>query len=576
MSRSTIPTGHPQRSQDPQAYNEVDPRTVPPSRGGWPAQAQQPARGYPQPQQPAQPQPQQPYDPGYGAQPGYGYQQPAPTHNSGYYPAQPAAPQYGADPQAGAGYPTGPDGYPMSQAPQGYGEPHANGYGALQQPHLGRGYETWSDQVPPTQPPGGYDPNESLSTYRRGPAAQQQGYAPQQQGYAPQQQGYPAHQPAPQAPQHAQHGGWAPQPDYAPQQGGPGHDYPSPQFGGMSHETPADRQLQSYDPAQPAIADEHGVHMDPVEDEPRTRSRLLITMVTLSLAIVIGSVIVYGAKIHFRPHAANGSMPVVKLDTKPAKVQPTDPGGTKFANADSKMLGRLDGASSDQDPQEPRKVVTIPVGRDGQLGAPVPTTVATATPPPAPGIPGITMVDGMRGGAPLPPPVAVPPPPAAPPSAVLPPAAPVLPQAAAPVAPAPPGAAAPVVPKAARKLLAKAPAAAPAPAPAPAAGTVVAAATPPAAPVAPPVNKAPNGYVAVVASKANRMDALKTFADLQERYGTLLANRVPDVQPSDLSARGLGIVQRLVVGPPGSRQEAVALCSQLKAAGYADCWVKPY
>jgi hypothetical protein len=80
----------------------------------------------------------------------------------------------------------------------------------------------------------------------------------------------------------------------------------------------------------------------------------------------------------------------------------------------------------------------------------------------------------------------------------------------------------------------------------------------------------------VLSSKKSRMDALKTFADMQEKYGEVLASKTPDVQESDQSARGLGTMYRLVVGPPGSREAASGICSKLKAAGYKDCWVTQY
>ena len=72
------------------------------------------------------------------------------------------------------------------------------------------------------------------------------------------------------------------------------------------------------------------------------------------------------------------------------------------------------------------------------------------------------------------------------------------------------------------------------------------------------------------------MDALKVFADLQQKYADVLVGKPPDVLEADLSARGLGTVYRLVVGPPGSRDAASGLCIQLKAAGLKDCWVTAY
>jgi hypothetical protein len=54
----------------------------------------------------------------------------------------------------------------------------------------------------------------------------------------------------------------------------------------------------------------------------------------------------------------------------------------------------------------------------------------------------------------------------------------------------------------------------------------------------------------------------------------VLQNRTPDVQEANLGAKGT--YHRLLVGPPGSRGQASALCTELKAAGYKDCWVMAY
>jgi hypothetical protein len=86
------------------------------------------------------------------------------------------------------------------------------------------------------------------------------------------------------------------------------------------------------------------------------------------------------------------------------------------------------------------------------------------------------------------------------------------------------------------------------------------------------------GYVAVLASiphsGSSRIDALKRFADMQQKYSTALAGKTPDISSANLGAKGN--FDRLVVGPPGSRQEANSVCSQLKAEGYTSCWVTTY
>src|SRR5262249_52620968 len=82
-----------------------------------------------------------------------------------------------------------------------------------------------------------------------------------------------------------------------------------------------------------------------------------------------------------------------------------------------------------------------------------------------------------------------------------------------------------------------------------------------------------NGYVgvraSVPASGSSRLDALRKFADLQQQYGAVLANKTPDVRETTLA--GKGPYHRLLVGPPGSKSQASELCTQLKASGYKDC-----
>ena len=60
---------------------------------------------------------------------------------------------------------------------------------------------------------------------------------------------------------------------------------------------------------------------------------------------------------------------------------------------------------------------------------------------------------------------------------------------------------------------------------------------------------------------------------MQQKYGSALAGKTPDIASATLAK---GQYDRLVVGPPGSREEASNVCSQLKAQGYKDCWVTTY
>jgi hypothetical protein len=74
------------------------------------------------------------------------------------------------------------------------------------------------------------------------------------------------------------------------------------------------------------------------------------------------------------------------------------------------------------------------------------------------------------------------------------------------------------------------------------------------------------GFVAVLASKRSRADALNAFAELQQKYPEVLGGMAPDVQKAEF---GKGVWYRAVVGPPGSREAASSVCSQLKTAGHA-------
>ncbi len=82
------------------------------------------------------------------------------------------------------------------------------------------------------------------------------------------------------------------------------------------------------------------------------------------------------------------------------------------------------------------------------------------------------------------------------------------------------------------------------------------------------------GYVAVVASQKTRTDVLRIFADLQGKYGRVLAGRTYDVKEANLGDKG--VWYRLFIGPPGSQDTANAVCTELKSAGYNGCWVGQY
>ncbi len=93
-------------------------------------------------------------------------------------------------------------------------------------------------------------------------------------------------------------------------------------------------------------------------------------------------------------------------------------------------------------------------------------------------------------------------------------------------------------------------------------------------PVVKPASGGGQGYVAQVRASKSRVDALGSFADIQQRYVDVLGNSQPDIQEADLGAKG--IWYRLRIGPPASKKMAGDLCSQLKAKGMKDCIVVAY
>jgi hypothetical protein len=305
---------------------------------------------------------------------------------------------------------------------------------------------------------------------------------------------------------------------------------------------------------------------------------------------------------------------VVHNEAEPARTPPTDPGGKQFAHADSKVMGRLGEAGpsgsdaspepagaapaeqlseSDTDASGAKKVTTLVVGRDGSIAPPAAPAAAEAENSEGGAVPGLTVVDGFGGRYPGATPGA--PESTAPHAqesasvttttaevqpAVVKPSTPEKPEVIAAVKTTPEKPAAePVVLSTGDSSPPPAEKAKPAALPPPKETAAIPSTTPPSAPAAAPeASSGANGYVVVLASVPasgqSRLSALKKFADMQEKYGTVLQNKTPDVQEANLGERGT--YHRLLVGPPGSRAQASSLCADLKTAGYKDCWVTAY
>jgi hypothetical protein len=78
------------------------------------------------------------------------------------------------------------------------------------------------------------------------------------------------------------------------------------------------------------------------------------------------------------------------------------------------------------------------------------------------------------------------------------------------------------------------------------------------------------GYVVQVSSQRSRAQAEAAYADMQNRYASVLGGLNASVQEADLGERG--IYYRVRVGPWATRDEAVGVCETLRSAG-GDCLV---
>ena len=553
------PTGRPAArapspDQAPQNWAQQQPGQA---QWGQAPQQQAPAGYTPQQGYGQQGYPQQ--APAYGQAQDYQYQpQAAEPHyaNGAASNSNPYAPQFepyeATAPQPAARPVTQPAYQPQptyAQQPQSYGnpDPRAQAAAAAAANH-------WQT---PGQDPRGFD----LGSYA--PTGQQT-QAPQ---YRPQDYG---HEPEPSLQDWNQQ-----QAGYQGEAGHQGHDEAgfAQAAGGELDPAYGEEEAQDYEADEPS----------------RGRGPMMKIAAALACAILVGGGMAYGYK-KFVGGTPAGDPPIIKSANEPSKIKPADAGGKQFSHADSKIMGRLGDGSvaapgSEMDANGVRKVKPLIVGRDGSIQAPTDAADAGAAPA-AVSVPGMTIVDALGANRPAPTVVAaaadaVPAVPVAPAKLVVaPPAAPAKPVTIAKAVPTPQAtgsidaepAAAPAPAAPAPKKVAKKAAANDAFTPA---GTAAAA---PAAPVTNSVATTGNGFVPVLASiprsDSSRLDALKRFADMKQKYGGVLDGKTPDVAEANLGAKGN--YHRLVVGPPGSREQANALCSQLKSQGYPDCWVTSY
>ncbi len=490
------------------------------------------------------------YDPAYGAQnPHHHTYQPTDYEESGYGQGFAEAPPAG---QAG--------GYPAENVGWAPSVDHAN---PVLDELSGRAGRYDEQQVSPQLPPV---TSASLDDYR------------------------------PEAPPAAEPRFGAPPPFFGEAAGGEGGAYQQAGYG--------EADVEAYD-------DEYDYDYEEEDDEEGRAYgwKMVAGLVVVGMIVAGGGFFLYDT---LAGGGAGGPAPIIKADRGPVKTAPADPGGKSFANQDSKLLGRLDsGAASsrrtaldDEGRNRVREVPTVRVSPDGRLILP---NAATSTPAREAGatseatsVPGINIVDNVGGsssslgGQGLPPVV----PKSAEPAPRVVTTAPVTTTASSPSQPIirngtgvssssgenlatarssrPPPVPQKSAISSAWRMTGTRTAAAPQPASIPRTTSAAATTTASTLGATSVARQSSRQYVAVIATKSSRMAALQSFAELQQRHPATLSNRVPSVQKADLSARGLGTMYRLLVGPAGSRKAANEVCASLKANGYSGCWVKAH
>jgi cell division septation protein DedD len=98
-----------------------------------------------------------------------------------------------------------------------------------------------------------------------------------------------------------------------------------------------------------------------------------------------------------------------------------------------------------------------------------------------------------------------------------------------------------------------------------------AAAPPPPARVASAPASGGGSYLVQVSSQKSEADAESSYRGIKSKYSSVLGSHPHTVRRADLGAKG--VFYRAMVGPFGSREEAVQVCSSLKQAG-GDCVVQ--
>jgi SPOR domain len=554
--------------------------------------------------------------PGYASAPNY---QAADFGGQSYQPFQPAsfrdAEHPGSQPYSASGYDVNQDFQSQSYRDQGFADASF--------PESSTGDASYPDA---SYPETGYDQNFGDTSFTK-PGFADAGFSQQQQhGFDASfpDQVFPGAQPASHQDPHGSdaYGGHDGNSDQGFE---PFADEAAPNYGEQVPKSDPRRQLQAFDaiydqPPQIALGSTEPARrpaQDYYENErldadfldgaqlppPGTPAKGKLTLRSRS-AFMVGSAllgaIALGGALAFAYKQSGGGLgseppPLVQADDTPVKEAPDQPGGKEFAHKNKLIYDRLQNGDAPEaekivSRQEDVAVPALPAADPAAMPAPVATT--DAVPPTTQAVPGAQPVAmggeddaSMPDGGPRKVKTMV----VRPDGSVESPAVPELPTDAAPAA-APPAetAATPAMPAADPQLAAVSPAppaAEPQPAqPAPQEAAAPAEPAPKAKPkpaakpaaqqtaaAAPQAAAAPSKYVVQVGSKKNQTEALASFADMQQKYPTLLASYRPIVQKADLGSKGTWY--RLRIGPITDKTAANKLCSQLKSQGLPDCLV---
>lgn len=399
-----------------------------------------------------------------------------------------------------------------------------------------------------------------------------------EQDYAPSQvhplHRYGAQQPPQQQPQqHQAHYQYPEDQQYAEEQQYTEQPDPSRYDDALYGQLEAGQNYQR-DPAYPDDPYAYQGYDEEPEEQPRKRGGMFTVAAVLALAVIgTGGAFAYRS---FVGSPRSGEPPIIKADNSPTKVVPAQsdsaqkaPDRMTFGDGNEKLVPREE-TPVDINARSGPRVVFPPLNQNAN--PPSPASVAPSGPPPASASNGTLpnneprrirtlSVKGDAADAGMPP---------AAPNAKQPAAAPA--QVAAPrtqpLAPPPGAPNAPTAPSRNPPTSANASANSPLSL-SPQGGAPAPGAEPPArvAAVAPAPAAAPStgGFVVQVSSQKTEADAQASYKALQGKFPTVLGSRPPLIKRADLGEKG--VFYRAMVGPFGSRDEAVQVCTNLKAAG---------